>query len=175
MLRAPLDVLLVRKIGAPLQGELAMGAVVDGAAPEIVRNEDVVRELGVTDAEFQKAAKEELKILEARRALWVAGHARVPLKDRTVIVVDDGIATGATILASLHALKKQGPKRIVVATPVAPPGTVQSLLQVADDVICLETPDYFRAVGSYYRDFSQVSDARVTRILESMSGQALAS
>ena len=171
VLKAPLDVLLVRKIGAPFQGELAMGAVVDGDAPEIVRNEDVVRELGVTDVEFQKAAKKELEIIEARRALWVAGRARVPLKDRTVIVVDDGIATGATILASLHALKKQGPKGIVVATPVAPPGTVESLLQAADDVVCLETPDYFRAVGSYYRDFSQVSDARVTSILESTSRQ----
>jgi predicted phosphoribosyltransferase len=173
VLKAPLDVVLVRKIGAPFQGELAMGAVVDGDAPEIVRNEDVVREFGVTDVEFQKAAEEQLKIIEARRALWVAGRTRAPIKDRTVIIVDDGIATGATIRASLHALKRRGAKRTVVATPVAPPSTVESLLQEADDVICLETPEYFGAIGFYYLDFSQVSDAQVTNILESMSREAV--
>lgn len=173
MLKAPLDVVLVRKIGAPIQRELAMGAVVDGDAPEIVRNEDVISEFGITDLEFQKAAEEQLKIIEARRALWVAGRTRAPIKDRTIIIVDDGIATGATIRASLHALKKRGPKRTVVATPVAPPSTVESLLQEADDVICLETPEYFGAIGFFYLDFSQVSDAQVTSILESMSRETV--
>lgn len=165
-LKAPLDVVLVRKIGAPLQRELAMGAVVDGDAPEIVRNEDVIEGYGITDSEFEEAAKEQLKVIEARRALWVAGRARVPIKDRTVIIVDDGIATGATVRASVHALKRRGPKRIVVATPVAPPEAVEALQQEADDVICLETPQYMGAIGFFYVNFSQVSDAEVTSILE---------
>ncbi len=165
-LKAPLDVVLVRKIGVPIQPELAMGAVVDGDAPEIVRNEDVIRELGITDAEFQQEAERQLKVIDARRTLWVAGRTRAPVKDKTVIIVDDGIATGATIRASLHALKKREPKRSVVATPVAPPDTVALLRQEADDVICLETPEYFGAIGFFYLDFSQVSDAEVSEILE---------
>jgi putative phosphoribosyl transferase len=168
-LKAPLDVVLVRKIGAPMQRELAMGAVVDGDAPEIVRNEDVIREFGITDDEFQREAEQQLRIIEARRALWVAGRTRAPVKDKTVIIVDDGIATGATIRASLHALKTQGPRRTVVATPVAPRDAVESLRQEADDVICLETPEYFGAIGFFYLNFSQVSDAEVTSILERMS------
>jgi putative phosphoribosyl transferase len=170
-LNAPLDVVLVRKIGAPIQPELAMGAVVDGDAPEFVRNEDVIREIGVTDEEFRREAERQLKIIETRRQLWVAGRPRAPIKDKTAIIVDDGIATGATIKASLHALKRQGPKRIVVATPVAPPDAVKSLLQEADDVVCLETPEYFGAIGLFYLDFSQVGDAEVTAILERASKQ----
>jgi predicted phosphoribosyltransferase len=170
-LKAPLDVILVRKIGAPIQPELAMGAVVDGDAPEFVRNEDVIRELGITDQEFQQEAQRQLRVIEARRALWVAGRARAPVKDKTVIIVDDGIATGATIRASVHALRKQGPKQIVVATPVAPPDTVEALRQEADDVVCLETPMYFGAIGLFYLDFSQVSDAEVTAILNRTSPQ----
>ncbi len=172
-LKAPLDVVLVRKIGAPFQRELAMGAVVDGDAPEIVRNEDVIRGSGVTESEFEEEAKEQLKIIDARRALWVAGRARAPIKDRTVIIVDDGIATGATIRASLHALKRRGPKRTVVATPVAPPEVVRSLEQEADDVICLEMPEAMGAIGFFYLNFSQVSDAEVTSILERASAGAV--
>jgi len=172
-LKAPLDVVLVRKIGAPMQRELAMGAVVDGDAPEIVRNEDVIREFGITDDEFQREAEQQLRIIEARRALWVAGRTRAPVKDKTVIIVDDGIATGATIRASLHALKTQGPRRTVVATPVAPRDAVESLRQEADDVICLETPEYFGAIGFFYLNFSQVSDAEVTSILERMSTEGV--
>jgi len=172
LLKAPLDVVLVRKIGAPIQPELAMGAVVEGDTPEIVRNEGVIRELGITDAEFQLEAERQLKIIEARRALWVAGRTRAPIKDKTVIIVDDGIATGATIRASVHALKKRGPKRIVVGTPVASPEAVESLRQEADDVICLETPEYMGAIGFFYLDFSQVSDAEVTGVLGRMSTEA---
>lgn len=172
-LKAPLDIVLVRKIGAPIQPELAMGAVVDGDSPEIVRNEEVIRGLGITDVEFQREAEQQLKIIEARRKLWVAGRTRAPVKDKTVIIVDDGIATGATIRASLHALKKQGPKRTVVATPVAPPDTVESLRQEADDVICLQAPEYFGAIGFFYLNFSQVSDAEVTSILERMSTEGV--
>jgi len=138
-----------------------------------VRNEEVIRGLGITDVEFQREAEQQLKIIEARRKLWVAGRTRAPVKDKTVIIVDDGIATGATIRASLHALKKQGPKRTVVATPVAPPDTVESLRQEADDVICLQAPEYFGAIGFFYLNFSQVSDAEVTSILERMSTEGV--
>ena len=168
-LKAPLDVILVRKIGAPTQPELAIGAVVDGATPEIVRNEELIRELGIPDEVFREEARRQLEIIEARRKLWVAGRERVPVKGRTAIIVDDGIATGATVRASLHALKRQGSKRTVVATPVAPMQAVEALRQEADDVVCLETPEYFGAIGFFYLDFSQVSDAEVSRLLDSLS------
>ena len=168
-LKAPLDVILVRKIGAPTQPELAIGAVVDGATPEIVRNEELIRELGIPDEVVREEAQRQLEIIEARRKLWVAGRERVPVKGRTAIIVDDGIATGATVRASLHALKRQGSKRTVVATPVAPMQAVEALRQEADDVVCLETPEYFGAIGFFYLDFSQVSDAEVSRLLDSLS------
>jgi len=168
-LKAPLDVILVRKIGAPTQPELAIGAVVDGATPEIVRNEELIRELGIPDEVVREEAQRQLEIIDARRKLWVAGRERVPVKGRTAIIVDDGIATGATVRASLHALKRQGSKRTVVATPVAPMQAVEALRQEADDVVCLETPEYFGAIGFFYLDFSQVSDAEVSRLLDSLS------
>lgn len=168
-LGAPLDIMLVRKIGAPFQPELAMGAIVDGDEPEVVRNENVISEFGVTESAFQRAAEEQLKIIDARRALWVVGRAQVPIKGKTVIVVDDGIATGATILASLHALKRRGAGRIVVATPVSPPEVVAMLEDEADEAIVLEVPRYMGAIGFFYVDFSQVSDAEVSDILERAS------
>lgn len=168
-LKAPLDVILVRKIGAPTQPELAIGAVVDGATPEIVRNEELIRELGIPDEVVREEAQRQLEIIEARRKLWVAGREHVPVRGRTAIIVDDGIATGATVRASLHALKRQGSKRTVVATPVAPMQAVEALRQEADDVVCLETPEYFGAIGFFYLDFSQVSDAEVSRLLDSLS------
>lgn len=168
-LKAPIDVILVRKIGAPTQPELAIGAVVDGATPEIVRNEELIRELGIPDEVVREEAQRQLEIIEARRKLWVAGRERVPVRGRTAIIVDDGIATGATVRASLHALKRQGSKRTVVATPVAPMQAVEALRQEADDVVCLETPEYFGAIGFFYLDFSQVSDAEVSRLLDSLS------
>ena len=172
-LKAPLDVILVRKIGAPMQPELAIGAVVDGGAPEIVRNEELIRELGLTEDDSVEEAQRQLEIIEARRKLWVAGRPRIPVKDKTAIIVDDGIATGATVRASLHALKRQGPKRTVVATPVAPLQAVEALREEADEVICLEIPAFFGAIGFFYLDFSQVSDAEVSDLLESMRAEAI--
>ncbi len=172
-INAPLDVILVRKIGAPMQRELAVGAVVDGSAPEIVRNEDLIREIGLTEDEFQQETKRQLEIIEERRKLWVAGRPPIPVKDKTAIIVDDGIATGATVRASLHALKRQGPQRTVVATPVAPPQTIEALRREADDVICLEAPEYLGAIGFFYAEFSQVSDAEVSRILASMPAEGI--
>jgi putative phosphoribosyl transferase len=172
-LKAPLDIILVRKIGAPMQRELAVGAVVDGGAPEIVRNEELISMVGLTEDEFQQEAKRQLEIIEERRKLWVAGRARIPVKGKTAIIVDDGIATGATVKASLHALKRQGPQRTVIATPVASRESLEELRREADDVICLETPEYLGAIGFFYAEFSQVSDAEVSRILESMSAEGM--
>jgi len=172
-LKAPLDIILVRKIGAPMQRELAVGAVVDGGAPEIVRNEELISLVGLTENEFQQEAKRQLEIIEERRKLWVAGRSRIPVKGKTAIIVDDGIATGATVKASLHALKRQGPQRIVIATPVASRESLEELRRETDDVICLETPEYLGAIGFFYAEFSQVSDAEVSRILESMSAEGM--
>lgn len=172
-LKAPLDIILVRKIGAPMQRELAVGAVVDGGAPEIVRNEELISLVGITENEFQQEAKRQLEIIEERRKLWVAGRSRIPVKGKTAIIVDDGIATGATVKASLHALKRQGPQRIVIATPVASRESLEELRRETDDVICLETPEYLGAIGFFYAEFSQVSDAEVSRILDSMSAEGM--
>ena len=172
-LKAPLDVILVRKIGAPMQPELAIGAVVDGGTPEIVRNEELIRALGLTEDDFREEAQRQLEIIEARRKLWVAGRPRIPVKDKTAIIVDDGIATGATVRASLHALKRQRPKRTVVATPVAPLQAVEALRGEADEVICLEIPAFFGAISVFYLDFSQVSDAEVSRLLESSRAESV--
>lgn len=172
-LKAPLDLILVRKIGAPMQRELAIGAVVDGGTPEIVRNEELIRGLGITEDEFKELAKPQLKIIEERRKLWLAGRPPIPVKDKTVIIVDDGIATGATVRVSVHAVRKQDPKLVVVATAVALPETVDALRREADDVVCLQTPDSLGAIGFFYRDFSQVSDAEVSSILERTSAEAL--
>jgi putative phosphoribosyl transferase len=172
-LKAPLDIILVRKIGAPMQRELAVGAVVDGGVPEIVRNEELISLVGLTENEFQQEAKRQLEIIEERRKLWVAGRSRIPVKGKTAIIVDDGIATGATVKASLHALKRQGPQRIVIATPVASRESLEELRRETDDVICLETPEYLGAIGFFYAEFSQVSDAEVSRILDSMSAEGM--
>ncbi|MGI9403593.1 MAG: phosphoribosyltransferase [Hyphomicrobium sp.] len=172
-LKAPLDIILVRKIGTPMQRELAVGAVVDGGAPEIVRNEELIHEIGLTEDEFQQEAKRQLEIIEERRKMWVAGRSRISVKGKTAIIVDDGIATGATVRASLHALKRQGPQRTVIATPVASRQAVEALRVEADHVICLETPEYLGALGFFYVEFTQVSDAEVSRILEGMSAEGM--
>lgn len=170
-LKAPLDIILVRKIGAPMQRELAVGAVVDGGNPEIVRNESLIYQLGLSDEEFQSEVQRQLEVIEERRARWLGARERVPVKGKTAIVIDDGIATGATIRASVRALRRQEPKGVVIATPVAPPDTVEELQREADKVICLETPEPFGAIGYFYQDFSQVSDDEVSDILATMSAQ----
>jgi putative phosphoribosyl transferase len=164
-LKAPLDLVLVRKIGVPEQPELAAAAVVDGGDPEIVINDDVVELAGVTPAYIREQAKAELEEIERRRALYLAGRPRVPLEGRTLVVVDDGIATGASIRAALKALKRKKPKMLVLAVPVASTDTVAALRREVDAVICLETPEPFYAIGMHYRDFHQVPDGEVVRLL----------
>jgi putative phosphoribosyl transferase len=164
-LDAPLDIILVRKLGAPLQPELAIGAVIDGAEPQIVLNPDVVRLTDASEDYIREEVARQVEVIEARRRQWIAGRPRVPIAGKTAIVVDDGIATGATMRASLQALRRQQPKKVVVATPVAARETVEALKLEADEVICLLAPDALGAIGFFYRDFSQVSDEEVTEIL----------
>ena len=164
-LNAPLDLVLVRKIGVPVQPELAMGAVVDGAAPIIVRNDEVIELTGTTAREFDEACARELAEIERRRQLYIGERARVEIAGHVVILIDDGIATGTTTRAALQAIRKRKPKELVLAVPVAPPETIRQLVKEVDTLICLETPEDFGAIGYFYRDFRQVSDREVIEIL----------
>jgi putative phosphoribosyl transferase len=164
-LDAPLDLILVRKLGVPLQPELAMGAVVDGATPYVVRNEDVLAQLGISEKELRKICERELGEIERRRALYLRDRPRADIEGRTVIVVDDGVATGASVRAALGAIRKQNPGRLVLAVPVAPAATIAALSGQADDIVCLHTLEPFYAISLYYKDFHQVSDAEVREIL----------
>jgi putative phosphoribosyl transferase len=165
-LDAPLDLILVRKIGVPTQPELAMGAVVDGTAPIVVRNEEVIELSGTTADEFDAACTRELAEIERRRQLYIGERPRAEITGQVVIVIDDGIATGATTQAALQAIRNRNPKELVLAVPVAPPDTITKLRQEVDALICLETPEFFGAIGYYYRDFRQVSDQEVVAILK---------
>jgi putative phosphoribosyl transferase len=172
-LEAPLDIVLVRKIGAPGNPELAVGAIVDGTTPEIVVNRDIVAVLGISEEYLGKMADRELVEIERRRALYLGARPRPSIRDRTAIVVDDGIATGATMRAALHALRRQEPARLVMATPVAAADTIETLRADADEIVCLSTPDSLGAIGFYYADFGQVSDERVIELLDRAARRAL--
>lgn len=164
-LRAPLDLLLVRKIGAPHQEELAVGAVVDGPAHEAVFNSDVLAMLGMREADFSGAVAARLAEIERRRSLYMGDTAPVAVEGRTAIVVDDGIATGATMKAALLGLGRRSPREIVLAVPVAPADSLAGLEPLVDRMVCLELPDPFHSVGAHYRQFAQVEDAEVIAIL----------
>ncbi len=165
-LNAPLDLILVRKIGVPFQPELAMGAVVDGGAPIIVRNEDVIRHAGIDESEFKAVCDDEIAEIERRRQRYLGSRKHVDVSGRTAIVIDDGIATGATTRAALRATRMRKPKRLVLAVPVAPTESLSELRHDADDVVCLEDHEFFGAIGVYYADFSQVPDEEVIEILK---------
>ncbi|GLQ77278.1 hypothetical protein GCM10007881_07940 [Mesorhizobium huakuii] len=173
-LKAPLDLLLVRKIGVPTHPELAMGAIIDGDDPIVVRNEDVIRLAWVSAAEFDKSCERELAEIERRRRLYVGNRHHVDVKSRIAIIVDDGIATGATVRAAIRGLRRRKPCSIVAAVPVAPPETIEELRKEADDVICLEEPEFFQAIGLYYRDFHQLRDEDVIALMGAAQGRASA-
>jgi putative phosphoribosyl transferase len=172
ILEAPLDIVLVRKIGVPFQRELAAAAVVDGGAPEVVVNEDVARSAGITPDYIDAQVKRELEEVERRRRAYLQGRARVPLEGRTVILVDDGIATGASIRAALKALRRKAPKALILAVPVAPLEAIEELKREVDEVVCLRSPEPFFAIGIHYIDFHQMSDAEVIRLLAERGGEA---
>ncbi len=164
-LNAPLDLVLVRKIGVPYQPELAAAAVVNGGEPEIVVNDEVMRMAGLTQDYIDEQAKEELAEIERRRQVYLEGRPRPSLENRTLILIDDGIATGASIRAAIAALKRKNPLRLILAVPVAPADTIELLKKLVDDVICLETPEPFFAIGMHYDDFHQVPDDEVVGIM----------
>ena len=166
-LHAPLDLLLVRKLGLPYQPELAMGAVVDAKEPIVVRNPEVLAMSGIGEAEFDRVLEAELTEMKRRRELYLGGREPPDLSGRTVIVIDDGIATGATMRAALRALRQAGAKKIVLAVPVTSPSALEQLSEDADDIVCIERNERFGAIGYYYEDFSQVSDDEVIEALRS--------
>jgi predicted phosphoribosyltransferase len=165
-LNAPLDLILVRKIGVPFESELAMGAIVDGEPPIIVRNEDVIRQAGIAEADFKAVCEAEFSEIQRRRKRYLGTRDRADVAGRTVIVIDDGIATGATTRAALRATRMRNPKCLVLAVPVAPTDSLAELRNETDDVVCLEDHEIFGAIGYYYSDFRQVSDAEVIEILK---------
>src|SRR3954449_7717035 len=164
-LAAPLDLVMVRKLGAPGHQELAAGAVVDGSSPEIVRNEEVIRAYAIDDAYLAAEAGRQLADIERRRRLYLGDRPPVPLAGRDAVVVDDGIATGATVRAALQAVRRAGPRSLTLAVPVAPRGTLDTLAGLCDRAVCLESPRGFYAVGQFYHDFSQTEDDEVVALL----------
>jgi putative phosphoribosyl transferase len=164
-LEAPLDLVLVRKIGAPHQPELAIGAVVDGKHAETVMNEDIVKVLGIPERYIAEERERHLAEIERRRRLYLGDRPTVDLAGKTAIIVDDGIATGATMRAGMRALRRASPRRLVLAVPVAPADTAEMLRAEVDEFVCLMIPEFFGAIGNFYEDFQQVSDSEVIEML----------
>ena len=163
MLNAPLDVFVVRKLGVPGHEELAMGAIASSGVQII--NADTVASLGIDDALVQAVAERERAELERREAAYRGGLPAHDLAGKTVILVDDGVATGASMYAAIVAVRESKPEAIVVAVPVAPIETKAALERAAEAVVCVATPEPFRGVGAWYSDFSQTSDAAVSALL----------
>jgi putative phosphoribosyl transferase len=165
-LNAPLDVVVVRKLGAPGEPELGIGAVVDGDHPQSVLNEEVVRLLGVSDDYVNCEVARELREIRRRQETYRGGRSPERIEGRTAIVIDDGIATGGSVRAALRGVRRFSPIRLILAVPVAPPETVESLRPEVDELVCLSTPVFFHAVGQFYEDFRQTTDDEVVRLLE---------
>ncbi|MGZ3529052.1 MAG: phosphoribosyltransferase [Vulcanimicrobiaceae bacterium] len=164
-LNAPLDLVLVRKIGAPFQPELAVAAIVDGQHPELVVNHEVAAILELPEDFLARESAEQLKEIERRRGVYLGGRPRLDISGRTVLIVDDGIATGTTMRAALRATRRAKPKRLVLAVPVAPAETLDALAHEVDEIVCLEQPECFGAIGLYYDDFAQVGDEEVRDLM----------
>jgi predicted phosphoribosyltransferase len=162
-LDAPLDVFLVRKLGVPGHEELAMGAIATGGVR--VLNEDVIRHLGVRDDQIERVAERERQELRRREEAYRGGRGELSIAERTVILIDDGLATGATMRAAVQALRQQAPAEVVVAVPTASPDTCKDFETEVDEIICLTTPRPFFGVGGSYVDFSQTTDQEVRDLL----------
>ena len=163
-LRAPLDVFLVRKLGVPGHQELAMGAIASGGVR--VLNDDVVSWYGIPASVIDRVAREEQKELERREGAYRGGRLPAALAGRTVLLIDDGLATGSTMKAAVEAVRTHHPARIIVAVPVGAPDTCHELGEIADGAVCVQTPYPFSAVGQWYRDFSQTTDEEVRELLQ---------
>ncbi|MED5607454.1 MULTISPECIES: phosphoribosyltransferase [unclassified Pseudomonas] len=164
-LQYPLELLLVRKIGAPGHEEYAVGAVVEGDPPRWVKDEDLLRQLRVAPDWFERRLAEQLREIERRRARYCGRQPLASRRGRDLILVDDGLATGNSVRAALQALREDGPRRIILAVPVGPPATVEKLRPLVDELVCLLTPEDFHSVGHYYRDFHQLDDQEVIDLL----------
>jgi putative phosphoribosyl transferase len=165
-LDAQLDVIVVRKLGAPFQPELGIGALVDGDQPQSVFNEELIRALNVSREFLAREVELELEEIHRRQELYRRGHPAVDYAGRTVIVVDDGIATGGSAAAALRSVRRAGAAKVVLAVPVALPQTLDRLRGEVDEVVCLAAPDEFFAIGQFYDDFSQTSDQQVINLLD---------
>lgn len=165
-LHAPMDLVMVRKIGLPHQPELAAAAIVNGDHPQLAINEAVVAHAGLSREDLDRLAQVQLAEIRRRRAFYLKDRVSVPVEGRTVIVVDDGIATGATMRASLQAVRLRKPGRLVLAVPVAAPDTLEELRAGVDEVVCLLRPRALIAVGAHYVDFGQTSDEEVVRLMD---------
>ena len=170
-LDAEIDLLLVRKIGAPGHEELAIGAVVDGREPHLVLNREIVALAQPPRGYIEAEQKRQLAEIERRRRLYRGGDQPVDIKGRTVIVIDDGIATGATVKAALRGIRESEPRRLILAVPVAPPDTIDKLKRECDEVVCLSAPVWFSAVGGHYADFTQTTDEEVMALLAEAKAQ----
>lgn len=168
VLELPLDVLCIRKVGAPFNQELALGAV--GSAGEPYLNSTLIKQLDVSPSYIEETIQKERAQAQARVKLYCKNHSPLDLENKTVILVDDGLATGATMKAALAVVQAMGVEKVVVAVPVSSPETLQEIEQLADQVICLEAPFFFQAVGQFYDDFSQTEDDEVIRLLNKSSG-----
>ncbi|WP_207461192.1 phosphoribosyltransferase [Azospirillum sp. SYSU D00513] len=164
-LSASLDLVMVRKIGAPGNPEFGIGAVVDGHAPITVMDEELVRHTGASDDYITQTTQLELAEIERRRTLYLKGRSPVDVKGRTLIVVDDGVATGSTMRVALHALRRAGPERLVMAVPVVPADTLEAIKVDCDAAVCVLVAENFPAVGFFYRNFAQLEDREVIDLL----------
>jgi len=163
-LEVPLDVFVVRKLGVPSHEELAFGAIASGGTR--VLDAQIVEEIGISEIEIERIAAKETQELNRRESVYRGGRPPLNLEGKTVILVDDGIATGASTLAAITALRRLKPARIVLAAPIAPASICNRLRREVDDLVCLDTPKAFFAIGQFYKDFSQVSDEEVTSLLQ---------
>jgi predicted phosphoribosyltransferase len=165
-LHGEVDVVLVRKLGAPGNPEFAIGSVDEGGWAYVA---DYAASTGADDHYIESEKQRQLEVMRKRRTRYTAARPPIDPAGRIVIVVDDGLATGATMISALHALRAKNPARLIAAVPVSPPDTLRKVEQLADEVVCLEAPDYFMAVGQFYLEFPQVEDEEVVRLLRASS------
>jgi len=161
-LEGEMDVVLVRKLGAPMNPELAVGSIDESGWAYVA---DYAASTGADATYIEEEKRRQLEVLKRRRQQYTAAHPPIDPAGRIVIVVDDGLATGATMISALHALRAKQPAKLICAVPVAPPDTLRKVEKLADEVVCLEAPEYFMAVGQFYEEFTQVEDAEVIALL----------